>query len=336
MKHKGGNSMKWKIAAIAAASILVAPIIASAQTVLKFSHYADITHPAHAAAMQFARNVEARSGGRLKIDVFSGSQLGSPPEQTQQVKLGTIDLGVPTQGQLDKFDKAFAAVMMPFIFEDLAHAHRTLDGPAMGWFGPIAEKQGFVILANWEWGFRNMTNSKRPINLPDDAKGLKIRVPPEIQLEAAMEALGAQVTKIAFPELYMSLSQGVVDGQENPVATILSNKIYEVQKYMTLTRHSYNNMVLVMNAKRWASLAKADQQLLQEEGKAAGNMMRKALADAESSQIEQLQKFGMQVVAPNTAPFRARMEPAYKKISDYAGAENVQRFLKLVDESRKK
>jgi TRAP-type transport system periplasmic protein len=252
------------------------------------------------------------------------------------VKLGTIDIGVPTQGQLDKFDKAFAAVMMPFVFEDLAHAHRTLDGPAMGWYGPIAEKQGFVILANWEWGFRNLTNSKRPINLPDDVKGLKIRVPPEIQLEAAMEALGAQVTKIAFPELYMSLSQGVVDGQENPVAVIASNKIYEVQKYMTLTRHSYNNMVQVVNAKRWASLSPADQQILREEGKKAGDMMRKALADAETQQIEDLKKRGMQVVTPNPAAFRAKMDPAYRKISEYAGADNVQRFLKLVDEAKKK
>lgn len=328
--------MKWTHTAAVAAALGLVPLAAAAQTVLKFSHYADIAHPAHAAATAFAKNVEAKSGGKLKVEVFSGSQLGSPPEQTQQVKLGTIDLGVPTQGQLDKFDKAFAAVMMPFIFEDLAHAHRTLDGPAMGWFGPIAERQGFVILANWEWGFRNLTNSRRPINQPDDVKGLKIRVPPEIQLEAAMEALGAQVTKIAFPELYMSLAQSVVDGQENPVATILSNKIYEVQKHMTLTRHSYNNMVLVMNAKRWGSLGKTEQQILREEGRAAGAMMRKALADAEASQIEQLKKFGMQVVTPNPAAFRARMEPAYKKISDYAGTENVQRFLRLVDEAKKK
>ena len=261
------------------------PVGVLAQPVLKFAHYAETTHPAHAAAMQFANNVAARTNGRIKVDVFPANQLGAPPEQLQQVKLGTIDIGVPTQGQLDMFDKAFAAVMLPFVFEDLAHVHRTLDGPAMAWFGPIAEKQGFVILANWEWGFRNLTNSKRPINSPDDVKGLKIRVPPEIQLEAAMEAPGAQVTKIAFPELYlyMSLSQGIVDGQENPVAVIASNKIYEVQKYMTLTRHSYNNMVQVVNAKRWASLAPADQQILREEGKKAGDMMRKALADAETT-----------------------------------------------------
>ena len=330
--------MSWRDNAIAGAiaSLCLMPLGAAAQTVLKFAHYAETTHPAHTAATQFATNVAARTNGRIKVDVFPANQLGAPPEQLQQVKLGTIDIGVPTQGQLDKFDKAFAAVMMPFVFEDLAHAHRTLDGPAMGWYGPIAEKQGFVILANWEWGFRNLTNSKRPINLPDDVKGLKIRVPPEIQLEAAMEALGAQVTKIAFPELYMSLSQGVVDGQENPVAVIASNKIYEVQKYMTLTRHSYNNMIQVVNAKRWASLAPADQQILREESKKAGDLMRKLLADAETQQIEDLKKRGMQIVTPNPAAFRAKMDPAYKKISEYAGADNVQRFLKLVDEAKAK
>ena len=203
--------MKLRDNAIAAAiaSLCLMPVGALAQTVLKFAHYAETTHPAHASAMQFAKNVDARTNGRIKVDVFPANQLGAPPEQLQQVKLGTIDIGVPTQGQLDKFDKAFAAVMLPFIFEDLAHAHRTLDGPAMAWFGPIAEKQGFVILGNWEWGFRNLTNSKRPINLPDDVKGLKIRVPPEIQLEAAMEALGAQVTKIAFPgALHVALAGG--------------------------------------------------------------------------------------------------------------------------------
>lgn len=330
--------MKWRNHAIAAAiaSVCLAPLGAAAQTVLKFAHFAETTHPANIAATQFATNVAARTGNRIKVDVFPANQLGSPPEQLQQVKLGTIDISVPTQGQLDKFDKAFAAVMLPFVFEDLAHAHRTLDGPAMAWFAPLAEKQGFVILANWEWGFRNLTNSKRPISVPDDVKGLKIRVPPEIQLEAAMEALGAQVTKIAFPELYMSLSQGVVDGQENPVAVIASNKIYEVQKHLTLTRHAYNNMVQVVNAKRWASLSPADQQILREESKKAGDLMRKLIAEAEAQQIEDLKKRGMLVVVPNAAMFRARMDPAYKKISEYAGAENVKRFLELVDQAKKK
>ena len=106
----------------------------------------------------------------------------------------------------------------------------------MDWLAPLAEKQGFVLLRNWEYGFRNVTNSVRPINAPDDIKGLKIRTPPELQIQASMEALGAVVQAIAFPELYLALSQKVVDGEENPIAVIYFNKIYEVQKHLALTR----------------------------------------------------------------------------------------------------
>ena len=305
------------------------------QVVLKFSHYMDTSHAAHAAAQQFAARVGERTQGQVKIDLFSGSQLGSPPEQLQQVKLGTLDIGVPTQGQLDKYEKAFAAVMMPFVFESYAQAHKVLDGPVMGWLAPLAEKQGFVILSNWELGFRNMTTAKKVINTPDDVKGLKIRVPPEVQLEATMEALGAQVTKIAFPELYMALSQGVVDGQENPFSVILSAKVYEVQKNLAVTRHMYNSMVHVINANSWKKLTPEQQKVVREESVAAGNMMRKAVMNAEDEQLKKLESLGMNVTRPNTALFRARMEPANRKIAAYAGEDNVKKFLQLVEQGKK-
>jgi tripartite ATP-independent transporter DctP family solute receptor len=252
------------------------------------------------------------------------------------VKLGVIDMGLPTQGALDKFNKAFAVVMLPFVFEDLAHAHRVLDGPAMEWLAPIAEKEGFVLLANWEYGFRNLTNGKRPIQSPADVKGLKIRVPPEVQLEAAMEALGANATKIAFPELYMALSQGVVDGQENPVAVIAHNKFNEVQKHLALTRHAYNSMVHVISAKTWAKLTPEQRSVVKEESLAAGAAMRKAIASEEADLVAKLQAQGMQVTRPEAKVFRAAMEPAYRRISAYAGEQNVQTFLKMVDAQRAK
>ena len=136
-------------------------------------------------------------------------------------------MGLPTQGQLDKYDKAFAAIMLPFIFNGPADAFPILDGPAMDWLAPLAEKQGFVLLRNWDYGFRNVTNSVRPINGPDDVKGLKIRTPPELQIQASMEALGASVQAIDFKELYLALSQKLVDGEENPIAVIYFNKFYE-------------------------------------------------------------------------------------------------------------
>ena len=106
--------------------------------------------------------------------------------------------------------------MLPFIFDNPAQVYRVLDGPAMAWLAPLAEKQGFILLRNWEYGFRNVTNSVRPVNVPDDMKGLKIRTPPELQIQASMEALGATVQAIAFPELYLALSQKVVDGRGKP------------------------------------------------------------------------------------------------------------------------
>lgn len=307
---------------------------AFAQVTLRLAHYAEATHPGHLAAMQFAQRVEARTNGQVKVSVFPANALGAPPEQLQQVKLGVIDMGLPTQGALDKYNKAFAVVMLPFVFQDLAHAHRVLDGPAMQWLAPLAEKDGFVLLANWEWGFRNMSNGKRPINAPQDVQGLKIRVPPEVQLEAAMEALGANVTKIAFPELYMALSQGVVDGQENPIAVISHNKFNEVQKHLAMTRHAYNSMVHVISTKSWAKLSPEQRSIVQEESRAAGMAMRRAIAAEEAAQIAQLEKLGMLVTRPDPKLFRAAMEPAYKRIGAYAGEANVEQFLKMVEAQR--
>jgi tripartite ATP-independent transporter DctP family solute receptor len=299
---------------------------AQSPIVLRFAHYAADSHPGHTAAVQFADRVKARTNGAVQIHVFANSALGSPPEQIEQTKLGVIDMSVPTQGALDKYEKAFGAIMLPFAFRDLDHAHRVLDGPAADWLNPLAEKQGLIVLANWEWGFRNLTNSKRPINTPDDVKGLKIRTPPELQLSAAMEALGAVVTQIAFPELYLALSQGVVDGEENPIAVILFSKLYEVQPHLALTQHVYNTMIHVISARAWNKLAADQRSIIREESRAAGQKMRELIASEETDQIMKLEKLGIKVTRPDLAPFKAKMEPAYKRIAAYAGEDNVKRF----------
>src|SRR5271169_6050031 len=239
-----------------AAASLATPRAARGQAplTLRWAHFAPEDHPANIAAKQFASRVEMRTHGAIKINIFPNNVLGGPPEQAQQIKLGTIDIGLPTQGQLDKYDTAFAAVMLPFIWDSPQHAFRVLDGPAMDWLSPLAEKQGFILLRNWEYGFRNVTNTVRPINVPDDIKGLKLRTPPELQIQASMEALGATVQAIAFPELYLALSQHVVDGEENPIAVIYFNKFYEVQKYLAITRHIYNNMIHTVSAVAWKKL----------------------------------------------------------------------------------
>src|SRR5271169_1874142 len=166
-----------KAGAAGAVFSVAAPYVSlhAAPLIMRFAHFAAEDHPANIAAKQFASRVEERTGGAVKINIFPNNVLGGPPEQAQQIKLGTIDMGLPTQGQLDKYDRAFGAVMLPFIFDSRPLVFRVLDGPAMDWLAPVAEKQGFILLRNWDYGFRNVTNSLRPINAPDDVKGLKIR-----------------------------------------------------------------------------------------------------------------------------------------------------------------
>jgi tripartite ATP-independent transporter DctP family solute receptor len=326
-----------KASAAGTAFSVAAPYVSlhAAPLTMRFAHFAAEDHPANIAAKQFASRVEERTGGAVKINIFPNNVLGGPPEQAQQIKLGTIDMGLPTQGQLDKYDKAFAAVMLPFIWDGPQHAFRVLDGPAMAWLAPLAEKQGFILLRNWEYGFRNVTNTVHPINTPDDVKGLKLRTPPELQIQASLEALGATVQAIAFPELYLALSQKVVDGEENPIAVIYFNKFYEVQKYLAITRHIYNNMIHAVSAAAWKKLDADQQTIFRDESTAAGDLMRKLIGDQEIDQIAKIEAAGMQVTRPNLAPFRALMGPANARIAAYAGADNVKKFQDMAEEGRK-
>ena len=316
---------------------LLRPSPAKAQALrMKFAHFADENHPGHLAAKMFAEAVDKRTNGQIKIDIFPNNMLGSPPEQAEQVKLGTTDMGLPTQGQFDKWIKAMGVVMLPFAYDDYDHVHRTVDGPAFQWFSQLAEKEGFILLSNWEYGFRNLTNNKRAINAPEDVKGLKIRVPPEMQIGAAFEALGAQTTVIAFPELYMALAQGVADGEDNPVSVIYFMKFYEVQKHLALTRHIYNNMIHTISAKTWAKLTPEQKTIFQEESKRAGAFMRQQIVSQEGDLVAKMQQGGTQVTRPNLALFRAAMKPAYDKIFKYVGEENGKKYMEFVETARKK
>ena len=328
--------MKWKKLVV---GMLVCTLICAFSTPsfalkLKLGHYAAESHPGHKATVMFADAVKKRTNGAITVKIYPANALGSPPEVLEQNKLGAIDMSLPTQGALDKYVKAFAAVMLPFVYDDYDHAYRVLDGPFMDWVAPKLEKQNLVFLSNWEYGFRNITNKVRPIYSPADVKGLKLRTPPEIQLQAAMEASGAIVTKIAFPELYMALKQGVVDGQENPLSVIYHYKIYEVQKYLALTRHVYNSMVHVMSLKTWNKLTPYQQKIVREESQRAGTWFRKTIQAEEADLISKLEAKGMVITRPDVSKFRDLMGPAYKQIGKYAGTKNVKRFREMVEVAR--
>lgn len=313
-----------------------APTVTAQPIEMKFAHYADESHPAHLAAKQFAANVEKRTNGQVKIVIFPANALGSPPEQCEQVKLGAIDMNIPTQGQFEKYVRACMTAQIPFIFDSYATAHKVLDGPAFDWLAQMAEKEGFIILSNWEWGFRDITNNRVAINKPEDVKGLKLRVPPEMHLQATMEALGAVVTKIAFPEVYMALAQNVVDGQENPLSTIYYQKFYEVQKHLALTQHTYSCMIHVVNPKKWARLNPEQQKIVREESKAAGKFMRDTVQGEEKDVIAKMEASGVKVTRPDIAAFRQAVKPAVEKIAKYAGEKNVETFMQFVEDAKKK
>jgi len=301
---------------------------------MKLGHFAADAHPGNLASKMFAEAVEKRTNGSIKVVIYPNNALRAPPEVLEQNILGAVDMSLPTQGQLGKYSKKFNCVMLPFMYNNYEHADKVLDGKFLPWAVPDLDKAGLVFLSNWEWGFRNLTNSKRPVNSPADVKGLKVRTPPELPTQAAMEALGAVVATINFNELQMALKQGVVDGQENPIAVIYSNKIYETQKYLAMTGHNYNTMVHVISKKVWDKLTPAQQTVVKEESKKAGDWMRKTVRAEEADQINQLKKFGMQITTPDKSAFKKLMKPAYDRMKAIADEENITAFNRMVEEAK--
>src|SRR2546421_38235 len=176
-----------------------------------------------------------------------------------------------------------------------------------------------TLISNYEWGFRSISNSARAINSPEDVKGLKIRVPPVAVNKNTMEALGAIAAPIAFAELYMALSTGTVDGQENPVSTIWASKFYEVQKYVALTRHIYTMMMFAANTNVWNKLTPKQRQIIAEEGQKAAAEARTMAADEEDVLIGKLKTAGVTITTPDPAKFRAAVEPANTELRKAVG-----------------
>ncbi len=311
---------------------------AQAETVLRLSLATDVTHPNNIATEAFVKAVAERTNGDLQIKVFPNSVLGSPPEQTEQVvRLGTIDMCILAPSNIDKYSRPFASVMIPYIYDDLDHAHRVIDGPAYDWLKGESEKAGFALIAfNFEFGFRVMCNSKRPIESPADVKGLKIRVPPENQSRTSMEALGATAQVVPFPEVYLALANKVIDGAEQPLSAIYSQKWYEVQNYVSLTNHIYGNQFLIANGKVWQRIKPEWQKIIEEESRKAGKVARQLVTDQERDYIAAMQKIGVKVNSPNLAPFRAAMGPAHASLKSWIGAETWDKWMGFVEQARKK
>jgi tripartite ATP-independent transporter DctP family solute receptor len=253
----------------------------------------------------------------------------------EQTTLGALDLVIPTEPAIAKYVKKFNMVGAPFAFKDYAATDKLFAGEFIKWVTPEIENAGLKYLARWEYGFRTYTTSKRQINTPEDMKGLKIRTPPDFVNSATVKALGGTPQTIAFAELPMALKQGVVDGQENPIATILAGKMYETQKYLSMVNYTYNSTHLLMNKASFDRLSADQKKIVLEEAVKAGAAMQKAVRSQEMAQIEELKKNGMQVAYPDTRPFVAAAAPVYNELKNMVGATDYATYMQLLEKSRK-
>ena len=227
-------------------------------------------------------------------------------------------------------------MLAPFQFDDLPHAHATLDGPAFDFLRKQFSAVNMTLISNYEWGFRSISNSVRAINGQEDVKGLKIRIPPVAVNKNTMEALGATAVPIAFAELYMALSTKTVDAQENPVSTIWSAKFHEVQKFVALTRHIYVMMMFAANTNVWNRLTPEQRRILTEEGLAAAAEARKIASDEENTLIGKLKEAGVTVTTPDPTKFRAAVAPANAELRKLVGDADWALWQGFVEEGRKR
>jgi tripartite ATP-independent transporter DctP family solute receptor len=317
-------------ASLCAVAILAAtalPLPAEAQTTMKInisvaqnSHYG-------VAIDTFAREVEARTNGRYKIQTFYAGALGAERESVEGVQLGTLDLTLTSTGPLPNFVPEVAILDIPFLFRDYAHARAVLDGPIGQEMLQKFPPKGMVALAWGENGFRHMTNSKRPVNVPDDLKGLKMRTmenPIHIQ---AYKQFGILPTPMAFTEVFTALQQGTVDGQENPLSVITAAKLDQVQKNLTLTGHVYSPAVILMNKGQWDKLSAADKQAFLDAAREAVKANRARIDDDERKAVADLRSKGMAIVENvDKAKFQATLEPVYVDFGKRFGQDNIDKI----------
>jgi len=295
-------------------------------------------HPVVTGAEKFAELVAARSGGKIKVNLFPGGVLGGDAATVLAVQNGTVEMTILNSGILATQAKEFAVYDFPFLFANAKEADTIVDGPfGKAMHAKLADK-GIIGLAYWELGFRDLTNGRRPIHKVEDIAGLKLRVIPNPINIDWVKALDANPTPLAFPELYAALEQRAVDGQENPVSVILANRFAEVQKYLALTHHQYNPQSVIISRKVWDTMTPAERQIIQDASQEAGRYERQVSREQAASTIEQLKKAGMQVteLAPaEQAKMRDKMKPVIDKHAATVGEATVHELMAELAKLRK-
>ncbi|MBA4265324.1 MAG: ABC transporter substrate-binding protein, partial [Comamonadaceae bacterium] len=250
--------MKFKTLAVVATVLaaLAAPVSAQIKEhTFKVGIGLSDDHPQAQAVRHFAERLAAKSGGKMNAKVYASGALGNDVSMTSALRGGTLEMTIPDSSTLMSLIKPFGVLNLPLTFNNEQEADALLDGAFGQKLLAMLPEKGLIGLGFWENGFRHVTNSRRPINKADDLAGLKLRVIQSPLFLDTFNALGTNAIPMPFTELYTAMEQGAVDGQENPPATILASKFYEVQKHLVLSRHMYSAWVLLMSKKTWDGLS---------------------------------------------------------------------------------
>lgn len=303
----------------------------AAQFTLKLGHGAAPDNPRHLVALDFAKDVEQKTGGAVTIKVFPSESLGSDRQMLESVVMGGLDMSVNSQGPVAGYNQKLNVVGLPFLFSNPDQVYRVLDGEIGGEISEELESKGFKVLAYWENGFRHITNNVQPITVPEDLKGLKIRTPEDNMTLAIFKALGANPAPFAFGELYMALKQGQFDGQENPITNIYYSKIYEVQKYLSLSNHKYETCPLVISMVTWNRLPKEFKEIIKSSAMEFAQKHRKLNTQTNSELLAELEKNGVIVNSVNVETMRKATQSVYTDFEPVFGNDLIQKVLSMVE-----
>lgn len=319
--------MKIRLLTAALLGALLAAAPATAQTA-RLGYVPVPDHPVGEASRLFAKLVEEKTGGRIKIETFGSGVLGSEPEMQASVQAGFIDIMVGPTPNLVGVVPQFMIFDLPFFYKDFAAVDAVMDGKVgEQLFAQLREKTGIVGLAWWDNGFRHMTNAKRPVNTVQDMAGLNIRVIPNPLFIATWKALGTNPTPLPWPELYSALENRAVDAQETPYALIYTARFYEVQGHLAKTGHVYTPFVLLASRKWFGSLSDKDKAVVMEAAKESAAFQRNVSRKA-SEQLEgELVAKGFKITHPTPEAMAAmseRVAPVVKEYSAKIGADLVE------------
>jgi len=294
---------------------------------IKLAHVVNERDSFHLSAVRFKEIVEERSGGKLSVELFPNAVLGDERTLLEGMQMGTVDMGVITNGPVANFVEQMAVFELPFLFPTPEAAYKVLDGEIGQELLGRLERVNLKGLAYAERGFRNLTNSRRAVHGPADVQGMKIRVMENPVYIDTFRALGANAVPMAWTEALTAMQQGTIDGQENPISVIVSAKLSQVQKYLALTGHVYSPAVLVVSPALWGSLNEGQKKAFKDGALAGAKAMRAFVDDVEIKGVDELRGQGMTVVeVTDKAPFQTQLAPAYRQYESKYGKELLGRI----------